>query len=95
MSASLEETDMGSYFTFSDILPQPAAAVFYPAMAMGPWQRQVLALHAPAGTTPISRLAAEYEVSQKFIYRQRTRATDPTCTGQANALDVKSESLEC
>jgi len=45
-------------------------------MAMGPDQRQELGLHALAGTVPISRLAAEHEVSRKFIYRQRTRANE-------------------
>jgi len=45
-------------------------------MAMRPEQRQDLALHALAGTTPISRLAAEHDVSRKFVYRQRTQAAD-------------------
>jgi hypothetical protein len=71
----MEETDMGSYLSVSGILRQPEAT-FYPAMAMGPDERQGLALHALAGTVPISRLAAEHEVSRKFIYRQRTRASD-------------------
>jgi hypothetical protein len=70
----MEETDMGSYLNVSDIFPQPEITGFYPAMAMGPDQRQELGLHALAGTTPISRLAAEHEVSRKFIYRQRARA---------------------
>ena len=65
-----------SYLSVSGILPQPEATVFCPAMAMGPEQRQDLALHALAGTAPISRLAAEHEVSRKFIYRQRTRANE-------------------
>jgi len=55
---------------------QPETTVCCPAMAMGPEQRQDLALHALAGTAPISRLAAEHEVSRKFIYRQRTRANE-------------------
>ena len=72
----MEETDMGSYLSVSGVLPQPETMLFCPATAMGPGQRQDLALHALAGTVPISRLAAEHEVSRKFIYRQRTRATD-------------------
>ena len=67
---------MGSYLSVSGVLPQPETMLFCPATAMGPGQRQDLALHALAGTVPISRLAAEHEVSRKFIYRQRTRATD-------------------
>jgi hypothetical protein len=72
----MEETDMGSYLSVSGILPQPQATVFSPAMAMGPQQRQDLGLHALAGTAPISRLAAEHEVSRKFVCRQRNQASD-------------------
>jgi hypothetical protein len=72
----MEETDMVSYLNVSGILPQPKTTAFHPAMAMGPDQRQELGLHALAGTMPISRLAAEHEVSRKFIYRQRTRANE-------------------
>lgn len=68
---------MASYLSVSGIFSQPETTGFYPAMAMGPDQRQELGLHALAGTAPISRLAAEHEVSRKFIYRQRTRAMDP------------------
>jgi len=67
---------MGSYRSVSDVFPQPGGAIFFPAMAMRPEQRQDLALHALAGTAPISRLAAEHDVSRKFIYRQQARATD-------------------
>jgi hypothetical protein len=67
---------MGPYLSVSGIFPQPETTVFYPATAMGPGQRQVLALHALARIAPISRLAAEHEVSRTFIYRQRSRATD-------------------
>ena len=65
---------MVSYFNVSGIFPQPEAAVFYPALAMGPDQRQVLGFQALAGSVPISRLAAEHDVSRKFIYRQRNLA---------------------
>ena len=67
---------MGSYLSVSSVFPQPSGTIFFPAMAMRPEQRQDLALQALAGTTPISRLAAEHDVSRKFIYRQRARATD-------------------
>jgi hypothetical protein len=50
--------------------------VFCRAKAMEPKQRQELALQALAGTEPISRLAAEHEVSRKFVYQQRARAGD-------------------
>lgn len=67
---------MGSYLSVSSVFPQPSGTIFFPAMAMRPEQRQDLALQALAGTTPISRLAAEHDVSRKFVYRQRARATD-------------------
>jgi hypothetical protein len=67
---------MVSYLNVSDILPQPDTTIFYPALTMGPGQRQNLALHALAGTVPISRLAAEHEVSRKFIYRQQAQANE-------------------
>ena len=67
---------MGSYLSISSVFPQSGGTIFFPAMVMRPEQRQDLALHALAGTTPISRLAAEHDVSRKFIYQQRTRAAD-------------------
>jgi hypothetical protein len=72
----MEETDMGSYLSVCGVLSQPEATVCHPAMALGPEQRRDLALHALAGTTPTGRLAAEHEVSRKFVYRQRARAND-------------------
>jgi len=50
--------------------PQPEATVFCPARGMGPGQRQDLALHALAGPETISGLAAEHNVSRKFVYQQ-------------------------
>ena len=67
---------MGSYLSVSGVFPQPGGTIFFPVMAMRPEQRQDLALQALAGTAPISRLATEHDVSRKFIYRQRARATD-------------------
>src|SRR5208283_3823630 len=71
-----EETDMGFYLNVSDILPQPETTGFYPARAMGPTQRQDLALQALAKSAPISRLATEHAVSRKFVYQQRDRANE-------------------
>ena len=61
---------MVAHRSISGVCPQPEATVFCPAKAMGPGQRQDLALHALAGTKTISRLAAQHEVSRKFIYQQ-------------------------
>jgi hypothetical protein len=72
----MEETDMVSYLSVSDVRPHPEATAFCPAMAMEPAQRQNLALQALVGTSPISQLAAEGEVSRKFICRQRDRANE-------------------
>jgi hypothetical protein len=45
-----------------------------PAKALNSDQRQHLALQALAGTTPISQLAAELDVSRKFVYQQADQA---------------------
>jgi hypothetical protein len=66
----MEETDMVAYFSVPDVCPQPEAMAFCPAKAMGPGQRQELALHALTGTETISRLASQYDVSRKFVYQQ-------------------------
>jgi hypothetical protein len=49
----------------------PAAV---PAQALAPDQRQQLAVHALAGTQPISHLAAAHDVSRKFVYQQADKA---------------------
>jgi hypothetical protein len=61
---------MVAYFSISGTQPQPLDTVFCPAKAMEPGQRRDVALHALAGTATISRLAAENQVSRKFIYQQ-------------------------
>jgi hypothetical protein len=61
---------MVAHCSVSGVCPQPEATVFCPAKAMAPSQRQDLALHALAGSETISRLAAQHEVSRKFIYQQ-------------------------
>jgi hypothetical protein len=73
----MEETDMVAHLNLSGGCPKPeATAVFCPAKAMGPGERQDLALHALAGTETISRLAARHEVSRKFVYRQAGNAKE-------------------
>lgn len=57
------------------ILPRiPPATTSVPAQALAPDQRQQLALHALAGTQPISHLANTYDVSRKFVYQQADKA---------------------
>jgi hypothetical protein len=58
------------HLSISGVRPQPEATSFWPAKAMRPAQRQELALHALAGTETISGLAAQHEVSRKFVYQQ-------------------------
>src|SRR5271169_6437946 len=45
-----------------------------PAQALPPDQRQRLAIQALAGTQPIAHLAAEHDVSRKFVYQQADKA---------------------
>jgi hypothetical protein len=45
-----------------------------PAKALDPSQRQHLAIAALEGTRPISDLAAEHQVSRKFVYQQADKA---------------------
>ena len=46
----------------------------YPAQLLPPSQRQELALHVLAGSTPVARLAREHQVSRQFLYRQADTA---------------------
>jgi len=45
-----------------------------PAKLLGPQQRQDVAVAALAGARPITRLAADYQVSRQFVYRQADQA---------------------
>jgi len=45
-----------------------------PAKGLSAQQRQRLAVHALAGTTALSRLAQEHDVSRKFVYHQADKA---------------------
>jgi len=65
--------------------PQPAGLAFCPAKALGPFERQELALEVLARTQTVSRLAQQHEVSRKFIYRQTAKAHE--ALQEAFALD--------
>src|SRR5215831_13530336 len=55
------------------VAPVPAASAC-PAHRLDPSQRQVLAVAALAGARPVSHLAADYQVSRKFVYQQADKA---------------------
>ena len=55
------------------VAPTPAAPAC-PAQLLGPHQRQQLALQALAGARPVTQLAADYQVSRQFVYRQIDQA---------------------
>jgi hypothetical protein len=46
------------------------------ARRLGPAERTGLAVQALAGTTAIAELARQHEVSRKFVYQQRTKASN-------------------
>jgi hypothetical protein len=50
---------------------KPRVSPASPAQALGPQQRQRLAVEALAGTTPITELADQTHVSRKFVYQQQ------------------------
>ena len=84
---------MVAHFSISDVRPQPEATVFCPAKAMGPAQRQDLALQALAGAETISRLAAQHEVSRKFIYQQVGSAKEALQEAFATERDEEARVL--
>lgn len=63
-------------FTHSAPTAQPRPTQPCPAKALNPNQRQTLAVQALARTAPITQLAAELDVSRKFVYQQQTIATE-------------------
>jgi hypothetical protein len=71
----MEETDMGIQATRFAFAPQRQSLNLCPAKLLEPQQRQALAVQALAGTEPIARLAAEHEVSRKFVYQQASKAS--------------------
>jgi hypothetical protein len=64
------------FSTNASLVSHPESVVKCPAKALGPQQRQVLSVHALAGTAPISELAEEAQVSRKFVYRQKAIAAE-------------------
>src|SRR5947209_13029915 len=50
------------------------AAPACPAKLLDPGERQALALKALAGARPVTQLAADYQVSRQFVYRQIDQA---------------------
>jgi hypothetical protein len=72
----MEETDMVAHLSISGVCPQSETTVFCPAKALGPTQRQNLALRALTAAEPIRRLADQHEVSRKFVYQQVDRAQE-------------------
>lgn len=63
-----QTTSLGAV-TPSDPLP-PALSHPCPARLLPPKQRQDLALHVLAGSTPVAQLARQHQVSRQFLYRQ-------------------------
>jgi hypothetical protein len=45
------------------------------ASRLGPWQRKNLSIQALRRIEPVTRLAAQHEVSRKFVYQQMEKAT--------------------
>jgi hypothetical protein len=66
----MEETDMCVDPTTTPVVPAITKNASCPAKALEPGQRQQLAVQALAGTQSITDLAADLEVSRKFVYRQ-------------------------
>jgi hypothetical protein len=56
--------------TVASVAAQRQSTNSCPAQALGPQQRQRLAIEALAGTTPITELADQNQVSRRFVYRQ-------------------------
>jgi hypothetical protein len=65
---------MDSHANVSEASPQPCTIVSCAAKAMGPAQRQGLAVKVLAGTEPICAIARQERVSRKFLYQQATKA---------------------
>ena len=84
---------MVAHFNISGVCSQPTVTISCPAKAMGPEQRQDLALHVLAGTETISRLAAQNEVSRKFIYQQLDTAQEALQQAFAPEQDETSQVL--
>jgi hypothetical protein len=70
----MEETDMCIQPTSFAPARQQQVATSCPAKLLDPQQRRTLAVQALAGAEPITQLAAEYDVSRKFVYQQAAKA---------------------
>jgi len=55
-------------------VPSNPAVPTCPAKLLGPDQRQALAIEALAGARAVTQLAADYQVSRKFVYQQVDQA---------------------
>ena len=84
---------MVAYLSSSNVRPQPEGSVFTAAKAMGPAQRQDLALHALAGTDTISHLACQLDVSRKFVCQQAAKAEEALDAAFSPADSAESEIL--
>jgi hypothetical protein len=60
----------------SSLPVQPPVVVYCAAKALTPPQRQELAVHALSATQPITQLAAQFQVSRKFVYQQMSTASE-------------------
>src|SRR4051794_24182903 len=58
----------------STFVASTPAAPTCPAHLLAPHQRQQVAIAALAGTCPVTQLAADYQVSRKFVYQQVDKA---------------------
>lgn len=65
---------MGSHPTLRGQPPQRQLDARCPAKDLAAGQRQELAVHALAGTQPVSRLARQHAVSRRFVYQQAAKA---------------------
>jgi len=71
----MEETDMCIKPTSFVSAAQRQSLDPCPAKLLEPQQRQALAVQALSGSQSIARLAAEHEVSRKFVYQQASKAS--------------------
>jgi hypothetical protein len=77
----MEET--GMCFPIHSATVDHPRSTLSPAKGLGPDQRREVAIQALAGTVPIATIAGHAQISRKFVYRQKTIASDAL----ANAFD--------
>jgi len=71
----MEETGM-CFFIPRSAFSHPQLPTSPPAKALGPEQRQDLAVQALAGAVPITELAQQAQVSRKFVHQQKNIAQE-------------------